>query len=495
MDEERSGGRFSFSGSLRTRAARGTLINTTFEVGIGLLGLLKGFVLAGFLTRSDYGIWGVIVVSLSTLVWLKQAGIGDKYVQQDDADQELAFQHAFTLELILTLACVALIALVLPLLVAIYGLPQLVAPSLVIAGALLISVWQSPQWIYYRRMEFGRQRALTAVDPVVGFVVSVALAAAGAGYWAFVIGLAAGAAASAAVSSWRSPLKIRWRYEPRALRRYTSFSGPLLVAGLATSVMTWSAVIAAKLHLGVAAVGVIALASNISAFTDRVDQLVTGALYPAVCAVRDRTELLYESLVKSNRLALMWAIPFGVGVTLFCSDLVRFVIGERWRPAVTVLQVYGAVAAINHIAFNWTAYFRALGRTRPIAVAAVWMTISFLAVGLPLLEVDGLRGFAIGIAVQAFVGVALRAYYLEKLFNGFDFLRHAARSLLPTVPALAAVLALRALEPRGHTLALALAELASYLLITAIATWHFESGLIREALAQLLDRPRAVVAS
>jgi O-antigen/teichoic acid export membrane protein len=495
MAEERYGGRFSFTGSLRTRAARGTLINTGFDIGIGLLGLLKGFVLAGFLTRSDYGIWGVIVVSLSTLVWLKQAGIGDKYVQQDDLDQEQAFQQAFTLELILTLGCVVLIALALPLLVLIYDLPQLVAPSAVIAVALVASVWQAPQWIYYRRMEFGRQRALTAVDPVVGFVVSVALAAAGAGYWAFVIGLAAGAVASAVAATWRSPFKVRWRYERGALRNYTSFSGPLLIAGLATFVMIWSAVIAAKLHLGVAAVGVIALASNISSFTDRVDQLVTGALYPAVCAVRDRTELLYESLVKSNRLALLWAIPFGIGVTLFCSDLVRFVIGERWRPAVTVLEVYGVVAAINHIGFNWTAYFRALGRTRPIAVAAVVMTVAFLAVGIPLLLTDGLRGFAIGIGVQAMAGVALRAYYLQQLFPGFDFLRHAVRSFLPTMPALAAVLLLRAVEPGGHTLALALAELASYLLITVISTWYFEGGLIREALAQLFDRRPAAIAS
>ena len=85
-----------------------------------------------------------------------------------------------------------LIAIAVPILVLIYHLPQLVAPSAVIALALLVSVFQAPLWVYYRRMEFGRQRALQAVDPVVGFVVSVALAIAGAGYWAFVGGLAAG---------------------------------------------------------------------------------------------------------------------------------------------------------------------------------------------------------------------------------------------------------------------------------------------------------------
>lgn len=482
------GGRFAFKESLRTRAARGTLINAGFTVGLGVLGLLKGFVLARFLTRSDYGIWGVIVVSLSTLLWLKQVGIGDKFIQQEEVDQELAFQKAFTLELALTGVCVVVIAAAVPLLVAIYNLPQLVLPSVVIAATLLVTVLQAPLWVFYRKMEFARQRSLAAVDPIVGFVVSVALAAAGAGYWAFVGGLAAGAVAASAVAVVSSPFKLRLRYQPGTLRSYWSFSAPLLLAGASALVMSWSAVIAAKLELGVAAVGVIALAANISSFTDRVDQLVTGALYPAICAVRDRSALLYESLVKSNRLALMWAVPFGVGVTLFCSDLVHFGIGEQWRPAVIVLQVYGLAAAINHVGFNWTAYFRALNRTRPIATANLLATAVFIGAGIPLLLALGLKGFAIGVAAQGLVALVLRAYYLEKLFPGFDFLRHAARSFLPTLPAAAAVLALRGLSPGHRSLARALAELGLYMAVTAVATWRVESELLREALAYIRAR-------
>src|SRR3954452_5793113 len=89
----------SGSGSLRNRTARGTLVNAAFFVGLYSLGLLKGFVVAAFLTRADYGIWGILVIGLGTFVWLKQGGISDKYVQQDEDDQELACQKAFTLEL------------------------------------------------------------------------------------------------------------------------------------------------------------------------------------------------------------------------------------------------------------------------------------------------------------------------------------------------------------------------------------------------------------
>jgi polysaccharide transporter, PST family len=485
--EETPRRRLHGTGSLRARAARGTLINTAFSIGLGALGLLKSFLLAGFVSRSDYGVWGILIVTLGTLLLLKQVGIGDKFIQQEEADQELAFQQAFTLELAFSGALVLLMAAVVPVIVLIYGLPQLVAPSIVIAFTLLISAFQSPVWVYYRQMNFARQRALAAVDPVVGFIASIALAVAGAGYWAFVGGLAAGACAAAAAAVLQSPFKLRLRYARGALRSYTSFSLPLLLASAASLVMTWSAMIAGKLALGLAGVGVIALAGTIQGFTDRADQQVTGALYPAICAVRDQTALLYESFVKSNRLALMWAVPFGTALTLFCSDLVHFGIGERWRPAVTVLAVYGVAGAVNHVGFNWTAYFRARGETRPIAIVNLTTMGVFILAGIPLLVLLGLPGFAAGVALQGLAGLVLRAYYLQRVFPTFDFLKHSARSFLPTLPAVGAVLLLRAVEPSGRTLALALGELLAYALITIAATWYFESGLLRETIEIVRD--------
>lgn len=489
--EETGARRVDLDGSLRERAARGTLVNTAFDVGLSALGLVRGFILAAFVSRADYGVWGVLVVSLGTLLWLKQVGIGDKYIQQDEPNQEEAFQKAFTLELLFTGAFVVLVAAAVPLVAALYRLPQALGPGFVITLALVASIFQSPLWIFYRRMQFARQRLLQAVDPVVGFVVSVALAATGAGYWAFVISFAAGVCASALAAVLASPFKLRLRYERGTVQSYWSFSWPLFVAGGSSLVIAQSAVIAAKAHLGLAAIGVIALAATVSSFTDRVDQLVTGTLYPAICAVKDRSALLYESFVKSNRLALMWAVPFGVAVTLFCSDLVRFGIGERWRPAVTVLQVYGIAAAINHIGFNWTAYFRARAETQPIAVANAVAMVTFLAAGIPLLLRFGLPGFAAGVALQALAALIFRAFYLKRLFNGFAFLRHALRAFLPTLPAAGAVLVMRALEVRERTLALAFAELAVYVLVTAAATWYFEAGLLREAGRYVVGRRSA----
>ena len=63
-------GRPQAGSGLRVRTARGTIINTAFLVGVNTLNLVRGFLVAAFLTTSDYGVWGVILVVLYTLCLL-----------------------------------------------------------------------------------------------------------------------------------------------------------------------------------------------------------------------------------------------------------------------------------------------------------------------------------------------------------------------------------------------------------------------------------------
>lgn len=491
VEQERRARRFDLRGrSLREHAARGGLINALFMIGLSGLGFLKGFILAAFLTREDYGIWGILVIAMGTLLWLKQVGIGDKYVQQEEEDQQLAFQKAFTLELLFTGAFTLLLAASIPLIAALYGQPDIVGPGLILLLMLPAGVLQAPLWVYYRRMDFFKQRALQAVDPIVGFILAIVLAVAGAGYWALIAAAVAGAWAAAAAAVIASPYKLRLRYDRGTLASYLSFSWPLLATTFGGMVIAQASILTTEDAVGLAGVGALMLASTITQFTDRVDALVTGTLYPAICAVVDRRQLLYESFVKSNRLALMWAIPFGVALSLFADDLVHLAIGKEWESAILLLQVMGLVAATGHIGFNWDAYFRAIGQTRPMAVAASFAAVAFLAC-VPLIYSRGLEGVAIATAVQMAAHVSVRAFFLNRLFRGFALARHAIRAIVPTIPAVATIFLVRMVGPDERTIPLAVAELALYLAVTVLFTWVFERNLIREATGYVRRGARA----
>jgi O-antigen/teichoic acid export membrane protein len=259
--------------------------------------------------------------------------------------------------------------------------------------------------------------------------------------------------------------------------------------------MAQAAVLTGRWELGVAAVGAITLASNISQYTDRVDGIITSTLYPAICAVANRTELLFEIFVKSNRLTLMWGIPFGVGLSLFAADLVNFGLGEQWVPAIGLIEAYGLIAAAGHIGFNWHAFYRARGETRPIAVQGVAALATALVVTIPLTLTIGLSGYALGMGVVAIAVLATRAYYLARLFEGFAMLRHAARAIAPTLPATAVVLAARAFEAGERSLTLALGEVALYVAVTVAATIYFERPLVREAIGYFRRAPAGAQAA
>jgi O-antigen/teichoic acid export membrane protein len=474
----------------RRRAARGTLVNGAFLVGLTALGLVRGFILARFLTTDDYGIWAILITAFGSLVALKEVGVSDKYIQQADLDQEAAFQRAFTIELIMAGAVTALIAVLVPLVAWAYGRWELVPVGLVGLIAIPALAFQAPLWIWYRRMDYVKQRLLGAADPIVGFVVAVGLAVAGAGYWALVGGLLAGACATSVLAVATSPYKLRWNLDGTVVREYLRFSLPLLGAALTGLIVSQGSIIAISATAGVGGAGIVALSATVVQFADRVDQIVTGTLYPAICRVADRTDVLFESFVKSNRLALMWAAPFGVGLALFADELVRFGIGERWRAAVPLLQVSGLIVAAEHLGFNWTAYFRARADTRPIAVASALTVATFVVATLPLTIFGGLLGFAYGMAAMMLVQLACRGWFLRRLFVGFSMRSHALRAVTPVAPGAVLVLVVRRLDPGRPGPWATAGQLAAFALVTLVCTVVAERALLREAIGYLRRPPR-----
>lgn len=482
-------------GPLRHQVARGAIINSVFLVFVNALTIVQGLLAARLLGAAEYGLWGLLLIIFGTLSFLGSVGLNDKYIQQDHSDQEAAFQIAFTLQGVLCffLALIAFAAV--PLSALLYDAPEIVLPGLLTAVAMPLIAFETPVWVFYRRMDFARTRLLMSVRPVVMFVVTVPLAAAGVGFWSLAIGSIAGVAAGAVAAVVVSPYKLRFRYERHAVREYTSFSWPVLVSSLITVVSFHVPAAIASRTIGTAAIGAITLTSQITQYTHRVDQVVTHALYPAICAVKDQRDLLFESFSKSNRLAVLWGFPVGVGAALFADELVNFVLGDEWELAVILIQVLGLTAAINQIGFNWSAFVRARGETRILAVESGLVFIAVLGVGVPLLLMEGLAGYAAGIGAGTTVALVVRLVYLTRLFPAFGLVRHVLGAVTPTVLAAGIVLLGRLVLPPGGGALWVGTEILAFAAIALTATWVTERALLREAFGYLRRAARPAAAA
>jgi O-antigen/teichoic acid export membrane protein len=477
---------------LRRRTTRGAVLNGAFVGGAELLLLLQALVVTAILGPEAIGLYGAVSATAVTITGLKRVGIDEEFVRQSEPEQEEEFQRAFTLDLSLSVVLSFVIAAAAPFVALAYGDDRLLALTLAVSYLPVAFSLQAPIWIFFRRMDFMRQRLLQAVVPVVTFAVTVPLAIAGAGVWSLVIGpfVANAVAATAAIAV--SPYPLRIRRDRATWGRYLRFSWPIFISVFAMLVVLQGQVLAFDLAEGLAAAGFITLAATLTRYADRVDRILASTIYPAICSVQDRPATLAELFAKSNRLGLVWVIPFCGGLVLFAPDLVELVLGDEWEPAVGLLQGLAVAAGIQQLGYNWFSFYRAAGNPGPQAVESVVMVGSFLLLAVPGLFLWGFDGFVAGRIAGAVLMVAVRSRYIRRLLPGAGLVRLALRGLAPVAGAAALVLALRLGLGGEREPAQAVAEVVLFVAATAGLTWLLERDLLRETAGYLRPAPASV---
>jgi O-antigen/teichoic acid export membrane protein len=467
---------------LRSRTVRGALVNAGFMGGAEVLVVLQGLIVTVVLGPRAIGLYGIVTITAVTVATLRRVGIDEAFVQQQEADQETEFQRAFTLELLVGVSFSLVLVAIAPIVAVAYGDDRLVVLMIAVAYLPTAFALQAPAWIFFRRMDFVRVRMIQTLVPIVTFAVTVPLAAAGVGVWSLVIGPAVGNTVAVLAAKIVSPYPLRLRFDAQARRRYFRFSWPVFVSAAALLVVQQGQLLAFTLHGGLIAAGYVTFAVTLTRYADRADQIIATTIYPAICVVSDRLETLREIFVSSNRVALMWVLPFGVGFILFAPDLVRFVLGPKWHPAALLLQGLAGVAVIQQLGYNWFSFYRARGDSSIQAVEAAVMSVSFLALAIPGLYLWGVWGFIAGRLASAVLVLAVRRIYVRRLL-GIDLLSLAVRGTAPIAAAAALVLAVRLLAWTGRrTLLEASVELALFLATGALLTWISERQLVMELL-------------
>jgi len=478
--------RFSFPRSeLRSRAARGAIVNGLFLLAVEAFGLIQAIAVARLLDADQVGTYGIVSVTVVTLLSLKQVGIDEAFVQQSEGDQESEFQLAFSLDMALSAAFALLVIATAPLIGLIYRDWSLTPLMIALSLLPLLFALQAPAWIFLRRMDFVKQRLLQAVVPGVTLFATVGFIFAGLGAWALALGALLGNAAAALVAIAVSPYRLVWRWNSETASKYLKFSFPIFLAAICGLIIRQGQTLAFETKLGLAGAGYLTLAVTLTRYADRADQMITQTIYPAICAITDQPKRMAELFEKSNRLTAMWALPFGVGLALFGEGLVRNVLGTKWLPAVPLIQIIGVSTAIYQLGFNWSAFHRAIGRTRPQTVYAVVGLVTFLAVPLPLLFARGATAFAWGLFAVNVVAGAMRWAYMKQLIPAVKIASFIGRAVVPPAVAAAPVLLLRQQLNPPHSLGTMMAEIVLFVAVYAGTTFLLERELLREALGYL----------
>jgi O-antigen/teichoic acid export membrane protein len=396
---------------LRSRVMSGFLWKIASQGVTQVLKTVTVIVLARLLAPRDFGVAAMALVASAFVVTYSDGGLGLALVQKksiDDLDCNSVFWASSALGLLMAAICFA----VAPLVASFYHTAE-VKPLLEVLSLsfLFTGLGSTHRSLHLRSMHFRVLEIRTMASGVIGGLVTVGVAVAGGGAWAFILGDVTGAAISTillvAMGGWWPRFTLDW-HRVRELgafgMRYIGGTTFLTLNGTADNILIGRA-------LGDAALGVYGLAySVILVPLSRLAQPIHQLLSPAFARLQSDTKALGDAWLRATRLLLMLFLPLMITIAVTSPDIVNVLFGEKWQAAVPVMRILAPVCALISIQGVVDAVIQAVGEMKiylRMCGVSFAFTITAFIIGLHWGVVGVAAGFAIAITSFMLVYVTL----------------------------------------------------------------------------------------
>lgn len=402
--------------SITHRLVKGTAWLSLARLFVNALSVLSTFALARLLAPSDFGLVALGTTMMMVLTDVTELSLAQALVRHANP-QRAHFDTAWTLNALRGSLLGALFALASWPAARLYGDERLAGIMLALGASIVLSGLTNPRRVLLtRQLIFRQEFVLDVGQKLAGVLASVTVAWLTQSYWALVVGILATQASNVALSYLVLPYLPRPRLAHA--RELLSFSIWLSAVQLVNT-LNWrfDALFVGK-FLGSTALGHYTMGSTLASIPTRE---TTGPLrqtfFPAFASMREDMPRLTAAYQRAQAVVTAVALPAGVGAALVADPLVRLAMGEKWVPAIAIVQALAAVYALQTLGSSADALGMALGRTRLL----FWRSLQMLLIRVPLIVAAmllyGLPGLIAARVCTGLVATAVNMLVVRQLIG------------------------------------------------------------------------------
>jgi PST family polysaccharide transporter len=359
------------------------------------------FLLAALLGPHDFGVVAVALVFVAFVRMLLEQGFATAIIQREDLEDE-HLDSAFWLNLAWCGALAGACAVAAGYWADLNDMPELGPVIQVLSLVIVLDGLQIVQQaVMERQLDFKQLAIRTNASVLIGGLVGIPLAVAGAGVWALV-GQQLAMEIVLVALIWRmTTWHPRFRFSVRHARDLLGFSGSVFAANLAGFLNRRADALLLGLFFGPVAVGVYRIADRIvDVVVDVTMRPLALVSLPVLSRLQDKRHELRAMTTRLLRTTLLATVP-ALMVVFACSDEILAVLGQSWEPGGDALKLLCLVGLGKAISFYTGPVLFAASRPRfravmLWAVAAVSTTV-VLVVGAALAS-SSVRTQVVGMA-------------------------------------------------------------------------------------------------
>lgn len=332
-------------------------------------------ILARVLSPSDFGMMaaaGAVVEVVSTVAAF---GVPAALVQR----QRLTPAHvgaAYIITGVLTVIAVVGLFVSAPWLARLMRIDGLAAPlrvlSLILVARSIVSIAVA---LKERELQY---RPVSVLYTVTGFIgtlaVPLALASAGLGYWALVVGAVGAAFLQLIVVSlcWTNPLRVEFSVGRRSFSDLLSYGGGHVINNAINQVALTGDNLVVGRVLGAAPLGLYTRAYQLmSVGTSLFNQALGRVFFASLARLQQEPERARDMFHGVAGLVALIGLPAAALLSLFAEEAVEIALGPQWRDAVPLFRVL-AGGLFLRTAYNVPAQvIRAAGHLSRLAIRQI----------------------------------------------------------------------------------------------------------------------------
>lgn len=310
-------------------------------------------VIARYLTQAELGLVSMLLAIIFTMQAFGDFGLSAVIVQRTSLTRE-QLSSLFWLAQLTGLACLLLVVLFEPAIVALYGDPRLQGLIGWLALRFLLTPLGIPFYAMLQRdLQFRRAFWIATGASALGSAVTMVGAIRGHGISALIAGELTTATTYAVLAlilgwkSWRPAMRLR-REDLREPLRFSLFQVGERVFNLFATNIDY---ILVGRVLGAEALGIYALAFELVSTPARLNGVLMRVAFPMLAKKQDDADGFRRGVLDLVRLIALVQLPVLAAIALLAPFLVPVFLGPKWGdvvPLVQILSVFGAIRVLGN---------------------------------------------------------------------------------------------------------------------------------------------------
>jgi len=347
---------------LEDKAKSGTIWVTIGQMNLKLLSLLSLVILARLLAPQDFGIVVMASVVIEFMRLFGDFGISAAIIHhQDEIDHyaNASFWMNISISAVLTLTTMAAA----PLVVAFYQKEMLRKLIYLLSlGFFFQGIGATHYTLLTKELDFKKATLVKLISDTLVKGTTIIMAFAGFGVWSLVVPEVLIAPIKSLLYWWVCPWRPHWRIDFHYMKKIFDYGKNVFGTDLIRYVNINTDYLIIGKMLGETMLGFYSFAYNMAAWpVVNIIWIITMVTFPLFSKIQNDLPRLHSTFLKMIRVLSIITFPLYVGLFVTAQEVIPFVFGEKWLPAIPSFQILLVFAAIRSFTSPGGQILKAIG--------------------------------------------------------------------------------------------------------------------------------------